>query len=246
MTEYSSKKLYRAGKDHVFGGVCAGIAEYLSIDVILLRIFWLILILVHGVGAIVYLVCLVLIPKNPEHEKLPPGEQKKTPNSGLYIGIAFVVIGLSFVFNRWFDFFWWDFDRYFYHFHWNIIWPVLLILFGVWYMIQSSKENSEQSKEKQKFIPEKLYRSRKQRMIGGVCGGLAEAWNIDVTLVRIGYVLVTIFTAIWLGVIAYVVMLVLVPEREAAPPVEKKAPSKRRSTIKKTKSQTEKPSGGEK
>ena len=41
----------------------------------------------------------------------------------------------------------------------------------------------------------KLTRSRKERMIAGVCGGLAEYLGWDPTLVRIVYVLATIFTA---------------------------------------------------
>ena len=41
----------------------------------------------------------------------------------------------------------------------------------------------------------KLTRSRKERMIAGVCGGLAEYFGWDPTLVRIVYALATIFTA---------------------------------------------------
>ena len=37
--------------------------------------------------------------------------------------------------------------------------------------------------------PKKLYRSRRERMICGVCGGIAEYFNIDPTLIRLGLVL---------------------------------------------------------
>lgn len=37
--------------------------------------------------------------------------------------------------------------------------------------------------------PKKLYRSKESRMVCGVCGGIAEYFNIDPTLIRLGFVL---------------------------------------------------------
>jgi len=56
----------------------------------------------------------------------------------------------------------------------------------------------------------KLYRSRKERMIAGVCGGLGEYFGIDPTLVRLLFV----FTALagGPGLVAYIILLVVVPE----------------------------------
>ncbi|MBN1479410.1 PspC domain-containing protein [candidate division KSB1 bacterium] len=205
----ANKKLYRAGKEHVIGGVCAGFAEYLSIDVVLLRILCIILTLINGVGAVAYVVCLLLIPKNPDHEKLPLSEQKRVKNWGLYVGVAFVVIGLVFGLNNWFHFILWDFDWFFFNFHWNVVWPILIILFGAWFIYRAAqKKDQVPGSEKREF-----YRSSDQKMIGGVCGGLADYWNIDVTLVRVGYALATLLTAVWLGVIAYIVILLVVKEK---------------------------------
>lgn len=58
---------------------------------------------------------------------------------------------------------------------------------------------------------ERLYRSSTQRMIAGICGGLGEYFNIDPTLVRIVYVLVTVATGVLLGVALYVVLWLIVP-----------------------------------
>jgi phage shock protein PspC (stress-responsive transcriptional regulator) len=188
------------------------------------------------VGAVAYFVCLVLIPKNPEHANLPISEQKKAENSGLYIGVALIVLGVAFAFHKWFDFFLWDFERFFFNFHWKIVWPILLILFGVWYIYKSSQKD-EKTKETTK---REFFRSPEQKMVGGVCGGLAEYWNVDVTLIRIGYVMATLFTAMWLGVIGYVVMLIVVKERniEKAHVVEtevKQKPPRRSRTAGQTK-----------
>ena len=43
--------------------------------------------------------------------------------------------------------------------------------------------------------PKRLYRSRRNSMIAGVCGGLAEYLNMDPTVVRLIYVLLSLFTA---------------------------------------------------
>ena len=58
---------------------------------------------------------------------------------------------------------------------------------------------------------ERLYRSSTQRMLGGVCGGLGEYFNIDPTLVRIVYVIVTIATAVFLGVALYLALWLIIP-----------------------------------
>lgn len=239
----NSKKLYRAGKDHVLGGVCAGMAEYFSIDVIIVRVIWLILTLVHGIGAVAYVVCLVLIPKNPLHEQLPLSEQKKAENNGLYIGIGLIIIGLSVAFHRWFDFYFWDLDWLFFSFHWKIVWPVLFILFGAWFIYRSLKNEDEGASSKK----EAFHRSTRNKWFAGVCGGLAEYWHVDVTLVRVAYALATIFTAVWLGVIAYVVLTIVIKEKDVIqeaevvqpePEEKKAAPKRRRASPKKQSDET--------
>ena len=58
-----------------------------------------------------------------------------------------------------------------------------------------------------------LRRSVVNRQLGGVCGGLAEYFEIDPTLVRVVYALLSIFTA-FSGFLVYFVLWVLIPERE--------------------------------
>ncbi|MCP4203988.1 MAG: PspC domain-containing protein [bacterium] len=57
-----------------------------------------------------------------------------------------------------------------------------------------------------------LKRSRRHRIIAGVCGGLAEWLGWDVTLVRVLYVLVSIFSAGFPGILAYIILWVVMPE----------------------------------
>jgi phage shock protein C len=57
-----------------------------------------------------------------------------------------------------------------------------------------------------------LYRSRKNRMIAGVCGGLADWLGWDPTLVRILYVIVSILSVAFPGILAYIILWILMPE----------------------------------
>lgn len=56
----------------------------------------------------------------------------------------------------------------------------------------------------------RLTRSLRDKMIGGVCGGIAKYFDVDPTLVRVGYILLSIFT-IFSGVIAYFILWLVMP-----------------------------------
>ncbi|MFO8192820.1 MAG: PspC domain-containing protein [Bacillota bacterium] len=60
--------------------------------------------------------------------------------------------------------------------------------------------------------PKRLYRSNTQVMLSGVCGGIAEYFEIDVTLVRLIWALITIFSAFFPGLIAYIVCAIIIPQ----------------------------------
>ena len=62
----------------------------------------------------------------------------------------------------------------------------------------------------------KLYRSRENRMLGGVCGGLGEYFDIDPTLVRVLFVFGAFLGIPGALVLIYLVMLIMVPQ-EALP-----------------------------
>ena len=50
------------------------------------------------------------------------------------------------------------------------------------------------------------------RMLGGVCGGIAEFFGLDPTLVRIAYALLTVFTA-FSGIILYPILYWIIPSK---------------------------------
>jgi phage shock protein PspC (stress-responsive transcriptional regulator) len=67
-------------------------------------------------------------------------------------------------------------------------------------------------------MPDASKRLRKStnRVIAGVCGGLAEWLGWDATLVRVLYVLVSIFSAAFPGILVYIVLWIVMPNPESA------------------------------
>ena len=59
-----------------------------------------------------------------------------------------------------------------------------------------------------------LRRSRNNKMIAGVVGGLAEYFDLDVTLARVLYVLVSICSVAFPGILVYIILWILMPQEE--------------------------------
>ena len=57
----------------------------------------------------------------------------------------------------------------------------------------------------------KLYRSKTDVKISGVCGGIAEYFHIDATLIRLLWVLVSLLTGVFIGLLVYVVCVFVIP-----------------------------------
>jgi phage shock protein C len=57
-----------------------------------------------------------------------------------------------------------------------------------------------------------LQRSRRNRMIAGVCGGIAEWLNWDPTIVRVLYVVVSMMSAAFPGVLVYLLLWIVMPK----------------------------------
>lgn len=60
-----NKKLYKSRSNRVLSGVCGGFGEYLGIDPVVLRIIWLVLLLMFGVGGLAYIICIIVMPQEP-------------------------------------------------------------------------------------------------------------------------------------------------------------------------------------
>lgn len=138
-----TRRLHRLPSESRIGGVCAGIADYLDVDVTFVRLGWVVLSIVPGCfvgGALAYIAAWLVMPPADTPAVTAPR-------------------------NR-------------------------------------------------------LVRSIENRKLGGVCGGLAEYFSIDATVVRLLWIILTIVPGvIVLGMVAYLVAWFVMPERQAGAPL---------------------------
>lgn len=61
-------------------------------------------------------------------------------------------------------------------------------------------------------VTKKLYRSMQDKKIAGVCGGLGIYFDIDPTLIRLGWIVLTVLTGIVPGVVGYLIAAIVMPK----------------------------------
>ena len=203
-------------------GVCGGIAEYFHIQPTIVRIAWIIMTLFHGTGFWLYLLAMILIPVNPEHKNLKADERTRR-NPEMLIGILLIAVGLLFLAHWFRDAFDWNYPfwGWWMPFPLRILLPIALILFGLAAMARALRpqapENSKtKNMEKKSNNTRALQRSETNKMLGGVCGGLGSYLHMDPTFVRLAYVLFTIGTALFLGLLLYVLLVIFIPKETAS------------------------------
>lgn len=121
------------------------------------------------------------------------------------VGIGLLALGVVLLFNRVLGPLWYPFSQLM---QWvgRIGWPLVLIAIGVLIISRARRGGAWDTGGR------RLYRSRGNRMVGGVLAGFAEAFNADVTMVRIVYVLFTILTGFWAGFVLYIIAMIVMPE----------------------------------
>lgn len=222
------KYLYRSQSNRVISGVCGGMGEYLGLDATLLRILFVLLAFVNGIGILLYLLALIIIPKNRSEENHAISSTKQNRNTSVLIGSILIIIGI-YLLMGYFTPFWFPFDFYWnWVYNWRLFWPVLLILIGafyIWYVSSRPPETAEGVAPKSEFQKEntmttsethhknRLYRSFTNKKIAGVCGGLGDYFGIDPTWIRLGWLFISLFQPP-AGIIAYIVMVIVVPYEE--------------------------------
>jgi phage shock protein C len=68
-------RLVRPRADRKIAGVCAGFAEYFDIDVIVIRLVWLVVAFLGGTGFLAYVIAWIVIPEEPLMLSAPAGQQ---------------------------------------------------------------------------------------------------------------------------------------------------------------------------
>jgi phage shock protein C len=218
-TEGGQRRLYKSRQNRVIDGVCGGLGEYFDVDPTLFRVGWVILALLGGSGIVAYIVAMIVMPRQAEEETEEEIRAGKGLNSRKGWGVLLIVGGLILLLNAYTPkpyhlWLWWrPLGRF--------LWPLLLVVIGLW--ILGSQLSISAAQREQEAVStgarKNLYRSTSERMVAGVCGGLASFLRVDPSIVRILWVLATL-ASMGLGMLAYVIMWILVPERAG----EEKAP----------------------
>lgn len=219
-----TRRLYRSRRQRIIAGVCGGFAEFLNVDVTVVRVLWLIALFFNGLGFIAYLICLVLMRENP-NEHITAEDQPATGQRNLFFaGLVIIFFGIVLLLRGTEIGYWlvpWHWFR-FWRLDWDYVWPVLLVVIGVVLIVYGLNPKKDDAVKGQDARLN-FYRSRNDRMIAGVLGGLAQAWKIDATLLRVGYAFVSIMSSVILGLVAYLVLTIVIPEEQDFPLNKNKA-----------------------
>ena len=140
------QKLYRNRSDAMLGGICGGLGDFFGIDSNLVRIVFVVLALIHGVGIFIYLILWLIVPPSGEAEEtvkeaIQTGAEeiaakartmgkevrevaKRAPSgAAAFIGVVLILVGILFLLSN-LGVFWIGWLGF------RVLWPVLLIIVG--------------------------------------------------------------------------------------------------------------------
>ena len=192
------KKLYRSPYNSIVLGVASGIAEYLNISPLFIRVLFVFTALLGGWGIIAYVISLFLIP---EHPSIKIKGKFARLNSPSFLGFVLVIIGLY----NWIPPF--GIFRYLdaYNYSDSILFGLAGIALGGFILIKG-KVNHETKPNR----PKKLYRSKDERRLLGVCKGFAVYLDADVNIIRMLLIFLS-FVTLGLTAILYLVIGYFIP-----------------------------------
>lgn len=207
------RMLKRSQTNRVLFGVCGGIAEAYSVDADVVRAVWILAGLCGGIGLVPYVAALLLVPEgdvSPEHRPV----ERRNRNLGLGLiavagALLFSAIGIPLL----------PWTGLFLFGAWRVLLPLLLLGGGallVWPALRGRVGLSS---------GRRLSRSNSNRMLAGVCAGLAEKLGLDPNVVRIAAVVLAFLTA-GTFILLYLVLVIAIPEETsmAPPPAEGRGP----------------------
>lgn len=149
-----AKELYRDKQRASIGGVCAGLADYFSIDVTLVRALFLVALFGFGSGVLLYVILWIVIPEkkndfnaagptvdytvNDSGEAIPADEAKlkkmrRKNNESVIGGLVLLTLGVIFLADEFIP--WFEFDK---------LWPLILVAVGAGIIWNNSKNKKDQ------------------------------------------------------------------------------------------------------
>ncbi len=193
------RRLMRSRRDRVIAGVCGGLGRYFGVDPVLIRALWVFLTLVTwgAGGVLLYLLAMLVMPEAREEE--PVAIQRMPIQGNVFWGGLLILAGLFFLVST-------VAGRFIPSWVWGMLQSsaiaLVLIAAGLLIIFGISRRNGG---------ARRLVRSRRERMIAGVCGGVAAYFQIDPTWVRLIWIVVTLLS-VGIGAVLYVVAMLAIPD----------------------------------
>jgi phage shock protein PspC (stress-responsive transcriptional regulator) len=147
-------RITKSKTDRVIDGVCGGLAEYYRIDPVIVRLIFVVLLFINGIGFFIYIILAIIMPKPEKLDQSPKetirenvqemGERVKEAGEGLgmsfsknteekhshragWFGIILILLGIILLLDKLNLIKWFDKD---------LLWPIIIIFIGVWLLIK--------------------------------------------------------------------------------------------------------------
>ncbi|MFZ3383633.1 MAG: PspC domain-containing protein [Candidatus Methanoperedens sp.] len=148
------ERITKSKTDKVIDGVCGGLAEYFGIDSVIVRLVFVMLVFLNGIGLLLYIILVIIMPKadqagQPPTETIQENVQEiservkeageglghafstkkdvKHSNRASWFGILLIFMGIYFLLESLHLIPWVDKD---------LLWPIIIILVGAWLLIK--------------------------------------------------------------------------------------------------------------
>ena len=215
------RRWMRHPRKKVFGGVCGGMADYLSVSEGIVRLIWLALI-VFSIGSALplYILFWLFLPVGTSEEGITaPATASLKAKHGVWVAWGLIAVGIALLASNLGLF---DFLAYVGS---MIIGPFILIAIGFYALKKfRNRSNGETMRDQvadlgaaREKVGAKLHRfsgltrSRKDRVLFGICGGLGQSLGVDPVLIRIGFVLLGFATAFVGMGFFYLLLAIVIP-----------------------------------
>lgn len=201
-SSYRTSKLTRSKDDFILTGTCGGVAKYLKIDPVFLRILLILSIFFGGWGIVVYVVASFLLPPDQSSQEISSEEKQKIKriNNRTFLGGILLFVGLYIMIS--------NLGLIFYVSPFNLSRDFIIPLFALLISLYLVVHRKQIENEGQSNLPEKLSCSLNDKKFFGICGGFALYLGVDVLIIRILWILVTYVTA-GIGLLVYMLLFII-------------------------------------
>ncbi|MCK4546420.1 MAG: PspC domain-containing protein [Candidatus Eisenbacteria sp.] len=207
-------RLYKARDGIFIDGVCAGLAEYMGVSAMAVRAAIVILAFAGFWGLVLYLLGMVLIPRSPVAGVSEETAVEKPAGRGwaaglglgiIVLGVVLLLSGIGLLQVR----FWrvW-------HIGFGVSWPLLVVVLGWVIMVRH-----EAATDRRGDSSGRLERCRDDRMVAGLCGGIARRMRLDPSLVRVLWSFFTLLSG-GVGAVLYGMLVLGISEEAQDTPAE--------------------------